>query len=120
VIDTGPTEEELKQRLIESNKQKVRRMFFFKNTRKCAVCGSSMALDPVNISRCTRVDKKFKSVWTCLYNKCGEQVWNVHSFKRHYLKVMGKIEVIFMALDDSEFIDIDIKEFYMKYIGGEE
>jgi len=44
--------------------------------RHCPECNELMSISPVNVSRCTRVDSKYNSVWTCRNNECMETIYN--------------------------------------------
>lgn len=45
-------------------------------TKHCPECNESMTIAPVNVSRCTMVDSKYNSVWTCRNDKCMETIYN--------------------------------------------
>ena len=61
---------------VFKNIEQTRKEFHFK-VRRCALCGSPMALDPVNDSNCTQVGGEFKSMWSCFDQMgCGETVYS--------------------------------------------
>jgi ribosomal protein L37AE/L43A len=42
----------------------------------CPECNSNMTVAPVNVSRCTRVDKKYNSAWMCKNKECMNTIYN--------------------------------------------
>jgi ribosomal protein S27AE len=44
--------------------------------KNCPECNRSMMLKPVNVSRCTKVDGNYNSVWTCRNKECMETIYN--------------------------------------------
>lgn len=44
--------------------------------KNCPKCNESMNIVPVNVSKCTRVDKKYNSVWTCKNEECMNAIYN--------------------------------------------
>jgi hypothetical protein len=45
-------------------------------TKKCPDCNKPMVVAPVNVSRCTQVDKKYNSAWTCKNKECMNTIYN--------------------------------------------
>ena len=45
-------------------------------TRVCPECNGPMSVVPVNVSRCTKVDSKYNSAWTCSNKECMEIIYN--------------------------------------------
>jgi len=45
-------------------------------TRNCPDCNEPMVVVPVNVSRCTQVDKKYNSAWMCKNKECMNTIYN--------------------------------------------
>lgn len=45
-------------------------------TKNCPDCNKPMIVVPVNVSRCTQVDKKYNSAWTCKNEECMNTIYN--------------------------------------------
>ena len=44
--------------------------------KDCPECNRPMVVVPVNISRCTQVDKKYNSAWMCKNKECMNTIYN--------------------------------------------
>ena len=44
--------------------------------KDCPECNGQMAVVPINVSRCTRVDGDYSSVWTCKNKECMNTIYN--------------------------------------------
>lgn len=44
--------------------------------KDCPECNSKMTVVPVNVSRCTNVDKKYNSAWMCKNEECMNTIYN--------------------------------------------
>jgi DNA-directed RNA polymerase subunit RPC12/RpoP len=49
--------------------------------KDCPRCNSRMAVVPVNISRCTKVDNKYNSVWMCKNKECMNTIYNKETIR---------------------------------------
>lgn len=92
--------------------------YITKHIKRCDECGKPMNVSDVNISDCTRVPGKSKSVWTCTDMRgCGNQVWNtkpsffhMNKLERAFLKTIEGITLEELA--DSKVDRSKIKFFY--------
>jgi predicted RNA-binding Zn-ribbon protein involved in translation (DUF1610 family) len=44
--------------------------------KDCPECNSRMIVLPVNVSKCTKVDKKYNSAWMCKNKECMNTIYN--------------------------------------------
>jgi uncharacterized protein (UPF0212 family) len=61
--------------------------------KDCPECNRPMVVVPVNISRCTQVDKRYNSAWMCKNKECMNTIYNKETMQE--ILIGGQINGIF-------------------------